>query len=221
MNKVQQLLKDQLETLKAKSKATRGDEVISIMEKHIEVAKHEEIQGLPIGAEAPNFTVVTALGEIIELNKLLKQGPVVLVFYRGAWCPYCNLELKAYNEMMNTYRQIGIRVIAIPPQKPEESIAMVQKGDLKFDVVSDPNLEIASQYNIVHQVYKELQELYLSFGFDLPNVNGDDSWRLPLPATFVIAPTRKIMKTFVEADYRERLEPQEALEAAKLSLSAR
>jgi peroxiredoxin len=171
------------------------------------------------GDIAPDFELPNAVGEQIKLSDRLQQGAVILTFYRGGWCPYCNLELRAYQQLLPQIQAAGATLIAISPQLPDHSLATAEKNQLDFDVLSDVGSTVAQSYNLAFELSDELKQLYTQLGHALPDVNGTPDWQLPIPATFVIAPDRQILLAHVDVDYRNRLEPMVALTAASQSLN--
>lgn len=175
-------------------------------------ANHITKNALKTGDMAPDFMLPDATGKKISLKETLTHGPVILVFYRGGWCPYCNLELRAYQRLLPQIRQSGAQLIAISPQSPDASLSTQEKNALAFPVLSDVNAEIANAFGILFTLPDYLQELYASLGNDLPRINSAGGWVLPVPATYVIDRDGRIMAHHVEIDYRTRMEPQAALD---------
>ncbi len=165
------------------------------------------------GETAPLFALTDHRGNTVALDDLLRAGPVVLTFYRGAWCPYCNLQLREYQAMLPALERLGAKLVAVSPQTPDHSLSFAQKNELAFPVLSDPHNQVARTYGLVFKVAPELVETYKAVGSDLVKYNGDDSWELPAPGTFVIGSDGKIVLAFVDGDYTRRLEPSAILEA--------
>lgn len=166
------------------------------------------------GSLAPAGLVLPdALGQPVALDDLRRQGPLVLLFYRGGWCPYCNLELRAWQRRLADLRHMGARLVAVSPQTPDHSLSTSEKNELAFPVLSDSSLAAATAFGIAFTLPADLVDLYQSVGHDLPQRNGNGKWALPLPATYVIDRDGRIVYAHIEADYRERAEPQEALDA--------
>jgi len=175
---------------------------------------------LQVGDIAPDFELPNALGKKIKLSTRLEKGPVILTFYRGGWCPYCNLELRAYQQIVPQIQAIGASLIAISPQTPDQSLSTIEKNQLNFDVLSDVGCRVAKDYKIAFELPEQLKQLYTQLGHPLPDFNGSNDWQLPIPATFVIAPNRQIYLAYIDVDYRNRLEPEETLAIAiQLSLA--
>lgn len=169
---------------------------------------------LQMGDYAPDFELPNAVGKLVKLSDRLQQGSVILTFYRGGWCPYCNLELRAYQQILPQIQAARVSLIAVSPQTPDQSLSTAEKNQLSFDVLSDVGSQVAQAYKIAFELPEELKQLYTQFGHGLPESNGTSDWQLPIPATFVIAPDRRILLAYVDVDYRNRLEPSEALAAA-------
>jgi peroxiredoxin len=169
--------------------------------------------GLQVGDRAPDFELPNSLGQRVKLSDRLQSGAVILTFYRGGWCPYCNLELRAYQQLLPQIQAAGVRLIAISPQTPDASLSTTEKNQLSFDVLSDVGSKVAQAYNIAFELPDELKQLYTQFGHALPESNGTFDWQLPIPATFAIAPDRRILLAHIDVDYRNRLEPSAVLSA--------
>lgn len=165
------------------------------------------------GDQAPDFTLPNPVGTPVTLSRALESGPVVVTFYRGIWCPYCSLQLKAYQKILPEIQRLGASLMAISPQSPDKSQATLLKNFLQYEVLSDLGNVVARRYGLVYQVPEWARELYVSFGTDLPAFNGDDSWELPIPGTFVIGRDGRIALAYAATDSRNRLEPQAILEA--------
>ena len=164
------------------------------------------------GDIAPDFSLpATTPDGAAQLKALLRQGPVVLTFYRGGWCPYCTLELRAYAEALPRIQALGASVLAVSPQLLEHARVDVQRHGLGYPVASDQGGCVARAYGIDYQLPEELRRLYARLDHPLPPFNGDDEWLLLAPATFVIAADSRIALAHAEADHRQRLEPAEAI----------
>jgi peroxiredoxin len=162
---------------------------------------------LRVGASAPDFTLPNAARRPISLATLLKAGPVVVTFYRGQWCPYCDLQLRAFQEVLPRIRALGATLVAISPQTPDESLSTAEKRKLEFHVLSDAGNKVAQSWGLVWKVGTRLDGLHKGFGVDLAKVNGDASNELPVPATFVVEPSGRIAFAHVDPNWRVRMEP--------------
>jgi peroxiredoxin len=175
-----------------------------------------EARALQVGARAPDLTLPDALNQPARLSTLWQRGPLVLIFYRGGWCPYCNLELRAWQQQLPALKKLGAQLVAVSPQTPDNSLSTVEKNELAFPVLSDSALQAATAFGVAFEMPPELIELYSKVGNDLPVLNGNGRWVLPIPATYVIDRNGRIAYAHVEADYRERAEPSVVLAAAAM-----
>jgi peroxiredoxin len=168
------------------------------------------------GAIAPQFELPNASGKLVALKDALSHGNVVLTFYRGTWCPFCNLQLKLYQDILSQIKSLGASLIAVSPMTPDNSLSFKEKHSLEFEVLSDIGNAVSSKYGIVYKVDKKAIEVTLKLGLDTPSVfNGTDKWELPLPATFIINDKGIIVHTFIEKDYTKRMEPEQILDILK------
>lgn len=172
-------------------------------------------RALAAGNDAVDFTLPNARGEQVSSEALRQQGPIVVSFYRGGWCPYCSLELKALQSVNAEIEALGARLVAISPQVPDESLSTAEKNRLEFEVLSDVDSKVADQYGLTFSLAEDLRPVYKNWGADVAVVNDDPDCKLPLPATYVINQDGKIVHSFVEEDYTERLEPDEILDALR------
>jgi peroxiredoxin len=164
-----------------------------------------------VGDLAPPFSLPDARGEQVSLDSLLREGRVVISFYRGQWCPYCDLQLRAYQEVLPRIRALGANLVAISPQTPDESLSTAEKRNLAFHVLSDAGNTTARSYGLVWKVPAGLDALHQGFGVDLAKSNGDATNELPVPGTFIIRSDGRIAFGYLNADWRVRLEPAEIL----------
>lgn len=162
---------------------------------------------LTVGAQAPRFSLPSTTGQSLALEGLLADGPVVLTFYRGAWCPYCNIALRSLQQHHDAIAARGARLVAVSPQIPDESLSLAEKHDLAFDVLSDIGSDTAKQYGLAFDLPDDLAAVYDKLGFDLQRVNDGHPRTLPLPATYVIDRDGVIRWAFVNSDYTTRAEP--------------
>ena len=172
-------------------------------------------QALKTGAQAPDFELKNAVGEQVKLSQLLEDGPVVLSFYRGGWCPYCNIELAALQKIQPDLQGLQSKLVAVSPETPDNSLTTQEKNELTFEVLSDSGNNVARDFGLVFKFNDDLKELYANFGLDIPKNNGNEKWELPLPATYVIDTDRTVKYAFVNTDYKKRGEPSEILDALK------
>ncbi len=176
--------------------------------------------GLAIGDHAPNFTLPDALGQSVTLTDLIQKGPVVVVFYRGEWCPYCNIQLRGLQAALPRLRELGASLVAISPQAPDHSLSLTEKHELAFPVLSDLDQEVIRAYKVQFALAGDLEDLQVNVFQNDPAIqNADHSRSLPVPATFVIDRDGIVREAFVSADWHVRAEPAD-VEAALQSLSA-
>ncbi|CAL9494773.1 peroxiredoxin-like family protein [Streptomyces sp. enrichment culture] len=174
-------------------------------------------RALTAGDNAPRFSLPSATGRILSLDDLLADGPVVLTFYRGAWCPYCNIALRSLQQHHDAITARGARLVAVSPQIPDESLSLTEKHGLAFDVLSDIGSDTAKQYGLAFDLPDDLAAVYDKLGFDLQRVNDGHPRTLPLPATYVIDRDGVIRWAFVDTDYTTRAEPADILSALDAS----
>ena len=167
------------------------------------------------GGYAADFVLPDASGNPVMLSDRLRDGPVVLIFYRGGWCPYCNIQLRAYQRALDEIAALGGQLLAISPQLPDGSLSTAELNKLSFDVLSDLGNRVAKAFGLVYELPEQLREVMRANGKALSELNGDDSWELPLPATYVIAPNRRVVLAAIELDYRERLAPEDVIAALR------
>ena len=172
-------------------------------------------RSLAVGAAAPDFSLPDAKGDRVVLSKLLTEGQVVLSFYRGGWCPYCNIQLKTLQDRLGDIAEAGGRLVAVSPQTPDNSLSTAEKHSLAFPVLSDVGNAVARSYGIVFTLADELRPVYAGWGLDLAAANGDRSFELPLPATYLIRPDGTVAWRFVDADYTKRAEPDDVVDALR------
>lgn len=169
--------------------------------------------GPEVGDFAPDFELPDQLGRMIRSVDLRDRGPVVISFYRGHWCPYCTLELLALQRYLSRIVDLGASLVAISPQLPDESITTAEKNGLAFPVLSDVGNVVARQFGLVYKLSPHLRPLYHELGVDLPQFNGTDTFELPVPGTFIVDRDGTIVATYVNADYKQRMEPEDIIEA--------
>lgn len=216
-------LTQELENLRHQIGAHHSENIKSIMDKAAQKLLNSGIRdrSLKVGEKVPNFTLPNAVGETVELKKLLQAGPVAIAFYRGGLCPYCNLELRALQQALPQIKTLGATSIAISPQTPDNSLSTAEKNKLTFEVLSDVGNQVAKEFGLVFVIPEELRPIYEEFGIDVPAYNGDDTFELPIPATYVIDSKGTVIHAFVDLDYTKRLDPSEIIAALeKISVAA-
>jgi peroxiredoxin len=164
--------------------------------------------GLSVGDKAPDFTLPDQLGRSVSLRERLASGPVVLAFYRGEWCPFCNLHLRALQEALPEIKAKRGALLAVSPQAPDRALSIAEKAGLGFEVLSDADQEVIRAYKLQFTAPGDLQDLIANvFQTDLREHTADGSWRLPVPATFVIDRAGIVRAAHVSANFRTRMEP--------------
>jgi peroxiredoxin len=213
----QKSMKQQLDDLTQASKNKLPAEKRAVMDNAIKELERSSVMktALHEGQDMPPFQLKNAKGEVVNSSSLLKKSSLVVVFYRGSWCPYCNIQLHALQAGLPEIKSAGGDLVAISPEKPDGSLTLIQKHNLTFQVLSDPNLKVSKEFGIVYRLPEELQKIYLSFGNDLRKVNGTKDWDLPLAATYVVDGKGRIIYSFVDADYKKRAELSDILKALK------
>lgn len=178
------------------------------------LASHGETNALKVGQKMPSFSLSSATGRVVYSENLLKEGPAVISFYRGGWCPYCNLELKALQNILAEIEKHGGSLLAISPELPDNSLSTEEKNELEFPVLSDTDNLVARSFgleidvpDLIVKLSKDLWEL------DLTKLNGTEKNILPVPATYVVGSDGLVKYAFVDADYTKRAEPAEILKA--------
>ena len=170
-------------------------------------------RALKPGDRAPAFTLSHQDGKPVSSAELLAKGPLVIAFLRGRWCPFCCGEAEALNRMLPEFESAGASLIAISPQSVNQAYFMHDQHKLRFPLLVDSENKVARQFGIAYRVPDYQQQLFSSVFINLPHINGDSSWELPLPATFAIGRDGKIRYAYVNADYTERAEPADVLES--------
>ncbi len=211
------LLKDEIQKMQEAMLPQIPEDVLKLLFSKIEELVNSGIaeRTLNEGDEIPQINLPNAVGKTINVNSMLKDGPVVISFYRGAWCPYCNLELNALQKALPEIKSLDAQLIAISPNTPDNSISSIEKHGLEFEVLTDAGNKIAKEFRLVFNLAEELRPIYQQFNFDVPKYNGDESWELPIPATYIVNTDGKIVHAFVNADYTKRMEPTEIISKLK------
>jgi peroxiredoxin len=211
-------LQDQLDEITANTRHLVQAERLAVGERAIAelFATGIEDRILPVGAQAPAFALKDANNRLVRSEDMLSLSPLVIKFFRGRWCPYCMTELETWRDLYGRIRERGALMVAIGPQTERQSDFMAGQHGLPFPVLFDPGNKVAEQFRLVYNIPDYHRTYYRSILVNIPFVNGDDSWRLPLPATYVIAKDRKVVLAEAHADFRVRPEPEEALRALNI-----
>ena len=195
----------------------------AIMQRHIDHLRNGAIARsmLKTGDRAPAIVLTNANGETVDVASFLKKGPVIVTFYRGGWCPYCNLELKAYQEILPEIAAAGACLVAISPEKPDDALSTAEKNALSFEVLSDIGQKVGRAFGLVYSFTDELKSAYRGFNLDIPAHNGTpEEWALPVSATYVIDRDGVIIYAYTDPDYRDRADPRDVLAAIRKKAAA-
>ncbi|HSL26662.1 MAG TPA: peroxiredoxin-like family protein [Acidimicrobiia bacterium] len=171
-------------------------------------------RALQVGDPALDFELPDATGRPVRLSDLLFRGPVILSFYRGAWCPFCNMELRALQQALGEIKAAGATLVAVSPNSPDTSIGLVERLGLDYPVLSDHNNVVARRFHLVYEMLPEQVAMYRADGRDVGAMNGTEVWELPVPATYVIDRDGTIKYGFVDLNHRRRAEPAEVVAVA-------
>ena len=171
-----------------------------------------------IGDKARNFELKDFNGQEVELYDILEEKAVVLLFYRGSWCPYCNMELKEYKDYYQQFADAGLELLAISPEQPAFSERFANKNFFPFPLLFDKKNKVAKKYHLSFELDPELVPIYKQFGIDIGVRNGYGKWEIPVPATLIIAKDKTIKYVFADVDYKNRAEPDSVLAVAKARL---
>ena len=187
----------------------------AIMQRHIDQLRSSIIARtmLKTGDRAPTIVLENAKGATVDVATLLAKGPVIVTFYRGGWCPFCNLELKAYQEILPQIVAAGASLVAISPEKPDDTLSTAEKNALSFEVLSDVGQNVGRAFGLVYEFTDELKDAYHGFNLDIPARNGTPGeWALPVSATYVIDRNGAIIYAHTDVDYRDRADPRDVLQ---------
>ncbi|MEM7772723.1 MAG: peroxiredoxin-like family protein [Cyanobacteria bacterium P01_A01_bin.37] len=217
MATAQQTLTEQLADTKAAFSSRISAELRQVMGQATADLQSSGIidRSINVGDRLPTIELPNAAGDTIRIQDVLANGPVVIAFYRGQWCPYCNLELRALQQYLPEFKAAGATLVAISPQTPDNSLSTTEKNELEYEVLSDVGNVVARELGLVFTLPDALRPIYANFGIDLPAHNGDRTFELPVPATYVVAPSGEIVYAFADADYTRRAEPNDILAALK------
>ena len=204
-----EILEKKLAERREATKERVAPETLTKMLKATQNLKNEDVEkrAFNVGDKIENSKLLNSLSEEVELIEILDNKPSIISFYRGIWCPYCNLELAAYNKILQNKKEVNM--IAISPEKPDSS---VDTANLNFKVFSDINNELAKKLNLAFDITETIEEVYKGFGIDLEESQGNKDRILPIPATYIVNSSREIVYAYIDADYTKRAEPKEVIE---------
>ncbi len=189
---------------------------MAIMEKSGEdLANQMPSPGLKVGDKAPDFTLKNAFGKKVTLSNALKKGPVILSFYRGAWCPFCNLQLHTLHKSMPAFKKYNAQLVLVTPQTPDKSKEQLEKDKYSFEVLSDLDSKVMQSYKLFYKLDADLIRVYKKHGLDVESFNGKGRNVLPVPGTYVIDKNSVIRAAYAETDYKKRMEPHAIIDALK------
>ncbi|WP_165230535.1 peroxiredoxin-like family protein [Aquisphaera insulae] len=205
-------VRKELEAFRERMAKTAPPDRLKAYEDGIEEVRRSGVieKALKVGNRAPDFELSDATGKKVKLSELIARGPVVLTWYRGGWCPYCNIALRGLHRSLPEIRSAGASLVAISPETPDNSLSTAEKNQLDFEVLSDRGSKAARAYGISYKIPSVVAEQFKG-RLDLARYNGDDSGELPLGATYVVDRGGVIRYAFVDADYRKRAEPSEVI----------
>ena len=188
-------------------------EVLEAFGKSIEDLKTKNIEekSIKIGETITNFSLKNAKNEVVNSSDILKNGKMIIAFYRGSWCPYCNLELKTLQEKISEFKEKNATLVAISPQSPDNSLTVIEKHHLTFEVLTDKDNVFAKQLGIVFELQDFVLPYYHALGIDLSSFNENADNSLPIPAVFVVNESSKIIYKFADANYMNRIDIDELL----------
>jgi peroxiredoxin len=199
-----------IDTMKPKLLSTKLHKTSALQDGILSKLEQAHIAEKPLkaGHMAPHFELPNIWGKMVSLRDLLNKGPVVLSFYRGIWCPFCSLETTTLEDMIPRIRELGAEFISISPKKTVNSLSAAEKINLTHQILSDRRNLVAGQFRIVFQLPLSLRSVFVEFGIDLKNYNGEGTFELPLPAIYVIDQDRQIRFAFTEANPTHKLDPE-------------
>jgi peroxiredoxin len=207
-------LQEQLDELTAKLRGLVPAERLATIDRAVAElhASHPAEHALKSGDKAPSFALPDGDGMTWKSDALLRGGPLVIVFYRGRWCAYCNAQLAAMQQVHHRIALAGASLVAISPQTQKHSYMTRDMHALRFPVLSDAGNQVARQFGLVYRLSPEMQAMYESIMTKLPGYNGDQSWELPSPATYIVRPDGAISYLRIDSDWRKRAEPEVILQ---------
>ncbi|MCC7048717.1 MAG: AhpC/TSA family protein [Alphaproteobacteria bacterium] len=210
-------LREALENLARSARLHQPEEVQRVIDRALADLSRSGIATscLQAGETAPDFELEAADGGRVSLESALRDGPVILTFYRGGWCPYCNLALRALNQMLPALRALGARLLAISPQRAAAMREIAAKHGLRFPLLSDPANRVGRLFGLTFRLPDDLIVFYREAGLDLAAANGAAEWELPLPATYVVARDGTVAQAFIDIDYAKRAEPADIVAAVE------
>ncbi|KUJ09641.1 AhpC-TSA-domain-containing protein [Mollisia scopiformis] len=176
------------------------------------IASYNLDDAIKVGDKLPEFHLQGASGDMVDSKQLLANGPILVTFYRGNWCPYCNITLRTYQQHLDTFKAKGVTFVAISPELPDQTLTMTEKHELKFPVLTDVGNKFAKKLGILCPQPDEMRPVYSAVNVDLKAHNGDDTYVVPLPAFLLVDQSGVVRNAFIDPNFTHRLEPTTALE---------
>ena len=210
-------MKELLEANRRRGEANRPPEATAALRGATLALANSGIEDgtLKEGESMPGFALPNPAGDTVRSDDLLATGPLVLNFYRGGWCSYCNIEMRVLQERLSEIEALGASLVAIAPEAPTKAEATAAKNELTHEVLSDTGNAVARTFGLVFTVPESIREIYQRMGIDIPAYNGDDTFELPIPATYVVGQDGIVLKAFADPDYSKRLEVDDILAALR------
>jgi peroxiredoxin len=210
-------LKAELDAQRQRASEQRSPEERLVRARAVEAVADAEVaaRALGLGETMPRIELPDATGRMVDCGRLLDRGPLVVSFYRGGWCPYCNLELRGLQARLGDLRALGASIVAISPELPDRSLSTAQKNRLEFPVLSDRGNEVARRFRLTHRIDRGVVRYQLGNGNDVAAFNGSEVAEVPLPATYVVSSDGIIRFAFIRADYTQRAEPDDVIGAVR------
>jgi peroxiredoxin len=206
-------LQEAIDQYNAAKKEKTPAEVLTTMARTTAELKDTGIENraLGVGDSMPDFSLPNQHGEMRRFADFYKDSRVVLNVYRGGWCPYCNFEMKALADALPEIEAAGAKLVGMAPETPDHAQDTASRHDIGIEILSDVGNQVSQQLGLVFALAEELRPIYLGAGLDIPAHNGDDTFNLPVPATYIVGPDGIIKAAFVDADYTRRMEPADIL----------
>lgn len=210
-------LNEQLSALVAENKSKIPEEIVKVMQAaDLDLAGTGIVENIVgVGEKFPEITLPDATGKQVNIQELLEKGPVVISFYRGGWCPYCNLELRELQKFIPEFEKLNATLVAISPETPDNSLDTKQRNELTFPVLSDKGNVLSKQLKLTFNLKSEIIDIYNNFGLDIEKFNGDTNFELPIPATYVVGTDGLVKFAEANTNYTQRTEPSDILDVLK------
>ncbi len=211
------MLEDQLEKLTKQAFSSMPNDLAEGLKKGIREVKSSQLRknARNVGDLIGDLTLPNIYSEDIDLKSLLKNDYLLINFFRGSWCPFCSMELREYERLKDEFHQNGIDIVAISPEVTKYSLKTKEENSLSFEVLSDENSKAMKEFGIVFTLSPEVKKIYDGFGIDLKEQNGNDSFEMPVPATYILNKDFQVVFAHIEEDYMTRVDPLKVLEFIK------